>query len=406
MKEYRDIVIIGGGASGIACAIKAAENNRYKKITILEKQSKIARKLLSTGNGRCNFTNINANRSNYHGSFAKYVDAVFEKYSPDRIIDNFKSYGLVSKVESEGRVYPYSNHASSVVDILRLQLDSLNIEIVCDCEVESVSKNKGNFQINTNVYTYFSKKVVFTSGSLAGNNLGGSMKGVQILQGLGHSYSHISPALCPIMVKSNVLLSIKGIRSTGKVALLCDDKVIKEEFGEIQFTEKALSGICIFNLATYIKEKHNYLIKVSLLPDYSENQLKEMMKYRVNTLGNRRCEDFVTGLFHKKLGLALLKECNISPLSKPIKELTGKEIDKLTNIINNWIFTVTGLADFSKSQVVSGGIKGNEINPNTMESKIIPNLYICGEAIDIDGDCGGFNLQFAFASGFLAGENL
>lgn len=405
MNEYRDAIIIGCGASGIACAIKAAANSKIKNITILEKQSKIGRKLLSTGNGRCNFTNINAKRSNYHGSFAKYVDVVFEKYSSKRIIEIFKSYGLVSKVESEGRVYPYSNHASSVVDILRLRLDSLDVDIVCDCEVKSVIKNKGIFQINTNGDTYFSKKVVFASGSSAGNNLGGSMKGINILKGLGHSYSHITPALCPIMVKSNVLLSIKGVRSTGKVALLCNDNIIKEEFGEIQFAEKALSGICIFNLATYIKGKYDYLIKVSLLPGYSEKKLIEMMKFRVNILENRLCEDLYTGLFNKKLGLALLSECNIRP-GKPIKYLTGKEINKLTSIINNWIFKVTGLADFSKAQVVSGGINGNEINPSTMESKLIPNLYICGEVIDIDGECGGYNLQFAFASGFLAGENL
>lgn len=406
MSEHKDIVIIGGGASGIVCAIKAAEINKNKRITILEKQPKIGRKLLSTGNGRCNFTNISSDVGNYHGSFAKYVDKVFENYSPERIINIFKGYGLVSKVEAEGRVYPYSNHASSVVDVLRYKLESLNVEIICDCEVENVIKNKADFLIKTKDATYSAEKVVFTTGSMAGNKLGGSMKGINILQELGHSTSHISPALCPIIVKNNVLPSIKGLRSTGKVSLICNNKIIKEETGEIQFTENALSGICVFNLATYVKDNNNYLIKVSLLPEFSDEKLKEMMKKRINTFRNRPCEDLFTGLFHKKLGIALLKECNIKPISKHIKELTANEIEKITNIINNWNFSVTGLADYSKAQVVSGGIKGKEINPNTMESKLIPNLYICGEAIDIDGDCGGYNLQFAFASGFLAGENL
>jgi hypothetical protein len=217
----------------------------------------------------------------------------------------------------------------------------------------------------------------------------------------------MSPALCSVLVHSNVLPSIKGIRSTGKVTLLHNNKPVKDELGEIQFTDKALSGICVFNLATYIKDKaENYSIKVSLLPNFSDKDLKNMMFNRVEIFKDRPCEDLFTGLFHKKLGLALLKECNIKPLSKKIKSLTDKEINALIDIINNWNFKVKSLADFSNAQVVSGGVSGDEINPNTMESKKVKNLYVCGETIDIDGDCGGYNLQFAFASGLTAGENL
>lgn len=390
----------------MACAVNAAENNADKKITILEKQPKPGRKLLSSGNGRCNFTNINTCKSNYNGSFSKYADTVFEKYPPEKVIGFFERLGLVSKIEQQGRAYPYSNHSSSVLDVLRFRLESLNVETVCGVEAETVRKDKGTFIISTNKDTYYAEKLVFTTGSPAGARLGGSDKGINILKKLGHSVAPLSPALCPILTESKVLPCVKGIRCAGRVALICNGEVIKEEYGEIQFTDKALSGICVFNLASHIKKGRDYSLVVSLLPGFNRKELKNLLLKRVDIFSDRPCEDIFSGLFHKKLGIALLKEAGIKPLSMPINKLNVAQTDRLAGIINNWRFPVKGLPDFGSAQIACGGIVGDEINPATMESKIIRNLYICGEAIDIDGECGGFNLQFAFASGLTAGESL
>lgn len=400
------MIVIGGGASGIICAIKAAEKHSNKKITIIEKQPKIGRKLLSTGNGRCNFTNINSTQSCYHGSFSSHIDFLLNRYSPKDIIEIFKSYGLISRIESDGRVYPYSNHASSLLDILRFRLESLGVEVVCDTAVRSVVKNKDNYQIKTDSKIFTSEKVVFSTGSKASKKLGGDASGIDILNNLGHKIVPLSPALCPIKVDCKYLPSLKGIRSKGKVTLICDGKIIREESGEIQFTQEALSGICVFNLATYINNVDNAVIRVSLMPEYSEDEIISMLFDRRKSLKKRQSSEFLVGIFHKSLASTILKESIENLTNKSVSDISDKEIRKLAYKINNLDFKVTGKLDFINAQVVSGGVVGDEIDFHTMESKINKNLFICGEAVDINGDCGGYNLQFAFSSGLLAGENL
>lgn len=405
MNNMRDVVIIGGGASGVICAIRAAERSKNRKITILEKQDRILRKLMSTGNGRCNFTNINASSADYNGSFKKYVDVILEKYSPEYVIEYFKKLGLISRVEESGRVYPYSNHASAVVDMLRYRLETFGIEVVCNAKVNKVIKENKSFRIISNNGEYKAEKVVFTVGSPAGTKLGGNYSGLEMLKELGHNVSKPYPALCPILVDSKILPSVKGVRSQGKAALFNGNKLISEDFGEIQFTEKALSGICVFNLASYVKNNKNLTVRISLLPDYNNEELRLIINRQIMLYNNRTCEDLFTGIFQRKLGLALLKECNIKA-SFNISKLNDNQINKIVNIINNWNFNVVGVSDFNSAQVAVGGVIGKEIDPGTMESKIINGLYICGEAIDINGDCGGYNLQFAFSSGMVAGDSV
>ncbi len=404
MNKYRDILIIGGGASGIASAIKAAEKNPDRKITIIEKQNRILRKLLSTGNGRCNFTNINANKKNYHGSFAKFTENVFSIYPPKRVISELESYGLISKIESEGRVYPVSNHASAVVDSLLYKLESLKVEVQCETKVFSIKKENNKFLVKTDNGNYIANKVVISTGSKAGKKLGADASGLDLLRNLGHTVSELSPALCPIPVVSKKLTALKGIRATGKVALIRNDNLIKSETGEIQFTENALSGICVFNLATFVKDADT--VSVSLLPELNDTKVEEIVKEHTAIFKNRLIEDLFTGVFQKKLGIYIIKEAIGDPLSRKVSTLNNNEIKQIAYAVNHLTFKVKRPTDFDKAQVVKGGVLGKEINPNSMESKKIKGLYICGEAIDINGDCGGYNLQFAFASGFLAGENL
>ena len=229
---------------------------------------------------------------------------------------------------------------------------------------------------------------------------------IKILQQLGHSITPLSPALCPIKVKSPLLPSLKGVRVEGKVSLYDNESLIKEEYGEIQFTDNSLSGICVFNLSSMLKKSRKPVITVDLLP-YSDR------KYIINILlKNKRLfnkltiDNLFTGIFVKKLGMAVLKQAGVLPFSRQIDSITYKEIEAVADVIKGWRFEAQRSGGFDNAQVASGGVAGGEINPYSMESMIIKNLYICGEAIDIDGDCGGYNLQFAFASGIIAGENL
>lgn len=387
-------------------AIKAKENNPDKSVAILEAQSRVGRKLLATGNGRCNLTNTGCSKKYYHGSFRKYVDTVFENCSVDRVINEFSKLGLQTKVEDEGRVYPISNHAGTVLDVLRFRLENLSVEIICDTRVNEISKHNNIFDLSTSNGFYCCDKLIVCTGSCASPKLGADSSVIKMLKELGHNVTPLSPSLCPINVNSVLLPSLKGVRVEGKVSLFDNERFIKEEYGEIQFTAKALSGICVFNLSSLIKKAGKPYIKIDLLPYSDKKYVVNLLLKNKKLFGNLTIENLFTGLFIKKLGMAVIKQAEVLPFSRKICSITDSEIDTLADVIKSWNFEALKSNDFSSAQVSSGGIAGNEINPYSMESSKIKNLYICGEAIDINGDCGGYNLQFAFASGIIAGENV
>ncbi len=406
MSNKKDIIIIGGGASGLFAAIKAKENNPHKSVTILEKQNRVGRKLLSTGNGRCNLTNISSSKDKYNGSFKKYVEVVLKQCSPQRVIEEFSNLGLMTKVENEGRVYPLSNHAGSVLDVLRFRLDNLGVEIVTDTKVIDIKKQGADFRIITNHDEYNCEKIILSTGLCASPKLGSDDSGVNILKKLGHNTAKLSPALCPIKVKSELLPSLKGVRADGKASLYDSDMLIKEECGEIQFTDSALSGICVFNLSSKLNNTKNPVVSLNLLPNYDKNKVIDLINKNIKLYNNQPIENLFTGVFVKKLGIALLKQADVLPFSRKINSITDKEVEALADTIIEWRFNAIKSNDFNNAQVASGGVTGNEIDAYSMESLLIKNLFICGEAVDIDGDCGGYNLQFAFASGIIAGENV
>lgn len=398
-----DIIIIGGGAAGLSAAISAKRNNRNSKVAILELQSRVGKKLLATGNGRCNLTNMYISKSNYHGSFD--IGETLNKYSPEKLLDFFDGIGLVCSAENNGLVYPLCKQASAVLDVLRLTTEKLGVTTICDCKVELVKKNKGVFNIRTNTQNYICNKVIVATGGKASPSCGGTGAGLDILRNLGHKITPLYPILRPIEVKCDYMKSLKGIRATGSVSLYDSDKKLISESGEIQFSENALSGICVFNLTPYLYNAKSPFILINLMDDYSENEIYNELKKRKKLFANEDTENYFTGLFHKRIGNALFRHCNIS-LTKRCSELDENEIKKLCRTIQNWKFKCIKNNDFSKAQVMMGGVYGKEIDNKTFESKLIKNLYICGEAIDICGDCGGFNLHFAFSSGIIAGENI
>lgn len=400
----KDVIIIGGGASGLMCAVSAKLKNKNISVAIIEKNERIGKKLLSTGNGRCNLTNKYISTDKYSGSFVNQSKYIFEKYDTKFILDVFNKLGLLTFCDSEGRYYPICKQASAVLDVLRFACERLGVEIFCAENIKSVRKSKNGFSVITDNNEFASKKLVISNGSKASPKLGGNGSAADYLKNFGHNFKPFSPVLCPVKVKSDVLKSLKGIRVTGNATLYDKNKKIKSEKGEIQFAENALSGICIFNLSLYTKK--DSIISLDLLPNYSIEELYSLIYKNIKLLGNMEIDNLFTGIFQKRLGQAILKISDIKDFSRKCSALDKTEINRIVNNIKNMSFSVIDNSGFDQAQCASGGVLGKEIDEKTMQSRLVNNLFICGEAIDICGECGGFNLHFAFASGYLAGENL
>ena len=401
MKMQFDAVIIGGGASGLMCAVAAKLKNQKLNIAIIEKNDRVGKKLLSTGNGRCNLTNKNVATDKYKGTFDGIAD-VLKRYDTDKLLSYFKNLGLLTFCDSEGRYYPVSKQASSVLDVLRFNAERLGVTILCKQNIHSISRQNG-FTVKTADGVITADKLVICCGSKASPKLGGSASASDYLKNLGHTVIPFSPALCPIKVDAGVIKSLKGLRSTATVTLSRNGKEIKAESGEVQFADGALSGICVFNLSLYAEKGD----KISLdLADYiSDKELYSHLLNNKKLFADLTAENIFTGILQKRLAQAVLKAGKVE-LNKSITDLTEKELKALVKTAKNMTFTVTGNAGFEQAQCALGGVKGNEIDGKTMQSRRVNNLYICGEAIDVCGECGGYNLHFAFASGIIAGESL
>ena len=400
-----DAVIVGGGASGLMCAISAKQKNKNISVAIIEKNDRVGKKLLSTGNGRCNLTHNNITIENYCGSFKNQSEAIFLKYDTDKMLETFKNLCLLTFCDNEGRCYPLCKQASAVLDVLRFACDRLNVEIFCGENIRSIRKNGNNFSVKTDRNDFVAKKLVIANGSKAAPKLGGNSSSADYLKNLGHSFIPFSPALCPIKVKSDVIKSLKGIRATAKAVLFDKNgKFVKEEIGEVQFTDNSLSGICIFNLSLYTKK--DFFISLDLLPDISDRELNSLLYNNKKLFSDLTIDNLLTGILQKRLGQAVLKESEITDFSRKCSTISDSDIENIVRIIKNMRFPVIENCGFEQAQCALGGVSGREIDENTMQSKIVKNLYVCGEAIDLCGECGGYNLHFAFASGLTAGENL
>ncbi len=397
--------VIGGGASGLVCACVASKRNKNKKIVVIEKDNRVGKKILVSGNSRCNLSNLSANINDYHGSFSNGVNFLLKHFPPQRILDYFYSIGLMTMADSDNRVYPLSRQASAVLSVLRNELKRNNVEEICDTTVQSIKKCKDGYKIICDNKTITAQKVVIATGGK--NNYAQKVTGntYEPVLSIGHKITNLAPTLSPVKVESKIIKSLKGIRVQGEVTAVVGSKTVKAEKGEIQFGADCLSGICVFNLSRIINKEKNSKIIVRLLPDFSFSEIKDMLYDRIKLTNNDNVQELFTGLFHKNIGIALLKNSNIDT-AKSASQLTKSEILSLADTINNWCFTTVPSKDFTSAQVTSGGVRGDEINPSTMESKIAKDIYLCGEAIDVDGDCGGYNLQFAFSSGMCVGEQL
>ncbi len=390
------IGIIGGGASGLAAAI-AAKSER-NEVVIFEREKRVGKKILATGNGRCNMTNSGASVENYHGTDPSFVKGAIKRYWVKETLDFFSSLGILWKEEGKGKIYPYSDTASAVLDVLRRRTEELGVKTVCEFDVKSARKTKSGFD----VVPYDGSKcvcdrLIIATGGKAAPNLGSNGSGFELLKGFGHRITKLSPSLVQIKTETEVVKKLKGIKLN---AVLTVGK--HSEKGELLFTDYGLSGPPVFSLSAYISGEK--LAEADIMPEYSYDDVVSMLYERCAHLCNVPLEDFFTGMLNKRVGQAMLKSVGIAPLSRPAADLSGEELKKLAAAIKAWKFKITGTMSWNNAQVTRGGALTSEFNPVTMESKLVKGLFACGEVLDIDGDCGGYNLQWAWSSGHLAGN--
>jgi len=397
-----DALIIGGGASGLAAACALA--GAGKKALLLEKQARVGRKLLATGNGRCNLTNLGAKPEHYHGSRAAAAKAL-EKCPPEEVLKFFGELGLPSVPDEEGRVYPMSNQAASVLDALRLSAAERGCEILCECGAESVQKGKNGFTVRCGGGRSFqAKKVLVCTGGLAAPKLGACGDGYKLLESLGHASAPKFPAISALKTNPDAVRSLKGQRAECEITLLADGKMLRTERGEALFAETGVSGIASMQLARVcgeaMKAGKKCDVRINFLPD---DDAFEILCDRLEMIPKRAMEDFLNGIVSKRIGMALVKLAGIE-MTRAAETLKTKELRALAALMNGWTIPVTGVQGFDQAQVTAGGILLKDFDWNTMESKRTPGLYAAGEVLDVDGDCGGFNLQWAWSSALIAAK--
>ncbi len=397
-----NVYVIGGGASGLVSAITAAKKGC--KVTILEKNPKCGKKLLITGNGHCNYWNENQTLDKYHTSNPKSFTPIYN-LAKDKVLNFFKELGIIPKIKN-GYYYPASNQAISILNALLNLAKYYQVKILYEQEVLSIKKNS-KFLIKTLNNSYEADKVIIATGSIASIK-DAKTTGYDLATSLGHTIIPPLPALVQLKSDDTICKELKGTRCDINLSLYEKNLSIKEETGELLFTEYGVSGICILNLSRYISlglsENKNYTLKINFLPWLQEDIYSFLTKQSLK-LPYYNISNILDGMLNYKISNALLQKCHIKPNVK-LEELDKQKLSLLGEYLTNYPLNITGTKTYLDAQVCLGGIPLTEINPNTMESKLIKGLYFTGEILDVDGDCGGYNLGFAWMSGLIAGQNI
>lgn len=396
-----DIIIIGGGTSGLAAAVNATLENKNAKICILERLDRIGKKILVTGNGRCNL--LNSGDLIYNGN-TNFALSVLGKNTVEELHDFFAELGLSMRCDNENRFYPAGEHASIVIDIFRLFLDQHhNIEVKTSEKVVKIIKTNNIFNIQTEANKYLAKNVIVCAGGAAAPKHGTDGTAYKLLTQLGHKKTKIMPALVPISTEIESLKGLSGIRV--KADLRIDNNF---RTGEILFAKYGISGIPAMQLSRFAKNGdtlHIDLRPAAMLQNINVNEIFMTINKRIEKYKNQEAAELLTGLFVKRIGQALLRKADVQPMTMPCEKITEKQSKAIANAIVDFQLKIKGTLGFDMAQVTAGGMECSEFDYKTMQSKLVKNLYVCGEILDVDGDCGGYNLMFAFKSGMSAGKD-
>lgn len=407
--NQKNLSVIGGGASGLAAAIEAARKAKNEnlniKITVYERLPKVGKKILATGNGRCNILNTSLGKDKFHGD-TRLINNIFEAYSVQSNMEFFSSMGIYLAEEEDGRLYPLSFQASSVLDALRFEAENLGGEMICDKKIESIERRNNGFVLNGEIYT---DAVIIAGGGKSASVHGSDGSCFNLLSSLGIKIKPTFPSLTGIVLKKKNK-ALKGVRAAGEIYIVENGTVISSSVGELQYTDYGISGIPAMEVSREVsehfalKKKGKIIMAVNSLPDFAPEEIFDYILNRKKHNPNLLCEDILSGVMPKKLAMAKLSSASISCTARA-STLTKNNIAVLTEIINSEIFEIGGVLGFDNSQVTAGGADTKLFNNITLEAKNISGLFACGEVLDVDARCGGYNLAWAWSSGRCAGSN-
>ncbi|MBX7404797.1 NAD(P)/FAD-dependent oxidoreductase [Clostridium chauvoei] len=409
---HHDLIIVGGGASGLTAAIAAKDFGI--DVAILEATDRIGKKILTTGNGRCNISNstISFPFLSYHSENSNFFVESLSKFTVEDAKSFFLSLGLPIVELNNGKMYPQSLQASSVVDIFRFALEEREIPLYTNCKLKSIHRKK-SFKLSTSneEYNLFTcNKLILACGGKSVVKTGSDGSGHSLAKSLGHKIIDPIPGIVQLKLEHPNLKALSGIKFDGYATLLINDKPARKEFGEILFTDYGISGPPILQISGHASKALNQGKKVEILVDMMPNSsledIENFIEGHLAVFSHRPIIDALIGVVNKKLIPTLLKEARITNLHCPCYDLEWKDRKKLINLLKQWRFKCIGTNGFNQAQVTIGGVDTKEIDSKTLESKLIKDLYFCGEILDVDGDCGGFNLQWAWSSGYCVAKNI
>ena len=397
--------IVGGGASGLMAALYAHKNGA--QVTVFEKKDRIGKKILVTGNGRCNFSNAYMNEGCYYTDDSNFVKRVLETYSKDDLCLFFTELGLLIK-EKSGYFYPACEQASTVLDVIRNALDETDIEVKTDCTVTEVKESAGTYTVKIESGESFSfDSVIVSTGGKAGLAPKETVNGYDLLKSLNHTVTKLYPALTQIKCEGANFKALSGVRSDCELYVFDDENLVMKQGGEVLFADNGISGIVSFQVSHCVAElldnKKNVSIVLNLLPGFEAENLKNFVMSKLLLHGNMTVENFFTGFLNKKLNVEIAKMCGLKPSSK-VCDCDKDMILDAVLYMQEFIVKAIGVNGFDKAQVTGGGVPTGELTDN-LESKLHKGLFVTGELVNTDGICGGYNLQWAFSTGAIAGKN-
>ena len=395
------VLVIGGGAAGMMAALTAAENGHA--VTLLERQGRVGRKLMATGNGRCNLTNHHVSPAHYHGETPDFCRHALAAFDVGSTLLYFAGLGLLTSAEDSGRVYPFSNMAGSVLDVLRFALENSGIDLHTGCVVTGIKKKGNTFLVRTESGEEFTAdRVILAAGGAAGGKVGGVMDGYQLAKGLGHHRTALYPSLVQIRTDPTYPRALKGVKAEAAVTVRRGDDTLAQNRGEVLFTEYGVSGPVIFDISrTAATGGDGLTVTLDLFPDWAPREALDWLRQRRQSAGDREAGTLLTGALHSRLGQMVCKAAGFT--NQRAADLSDGDLRRIAAQAKGFALPITGVCGFDQAQVTAGGLRCGEFDPHTMESRLVPGFYACGEVLDIDGDCGGYNLQWAWSSGRAAG---
>lgn len=407
MENKMKIAVVGAGASGMMAAVNAAKYGA--EVTLFEKNERVGKKILATGNGKCNLGNLTFSTNQYYCEDKEKLHKMFCVFSVWDTMMFFENIGLMIKSKN-GYLYPYSEQASTVLDILRMELERTKVDVVTEAEItDAVYRDEEEMfelkDIQGNVYQF--QKLIIACGSPASLKKGEGMTGYELARKFGHQINPMVPGLVQLRSDDTFIKALSGVRCQAGIRLMVDDKEAACEKGELQFTEYGVSGIPVFQIsriAAYaLKEGKKVEVQVDFFPDQDDKAFTYMSRLRYEAQMDKTLEDYLTGTLHKKINMVMIKKAGLKPGMK-VQDIGWKAIEKLIQQYRSFDIHICSDNSVENAQVCAGGVAINQISTE-LESELVKGLYFAGEVVDIDGKCGGYNLQWAWSSGYIAGRN-